>query len=199
MGAEATRRFFDAIAPRYDRVFAREREDMRAHMARLLDVLGPSRDVLDLGIGTGTELHHLLDAGHRVVGVDISPAMLARCNQRSRKVECIEADVWTGLPVSDGTFDAVIALFGTLAHPPTEDALDRLAQDVVRVLRPRGLFYAEVPTVTWAAANPRFVDHVTGTAIHIHATSRWREAFSAFDVALDEREPELTVIARRRA
>jgi SAM-dependent methyltransferase len=197
--AEATRRFFDAIAPRYDRVFAREPALMRRQMARVLEVIGPPGDVLDLGIGTGLELPALLDAGHRVVGVDASAAMIALCNQRARRATCVQADFWDGLPAKDASFDSVIALFGTLAHPPESHSLGTLALAVARVLRHPGVFYAEVPTQAWAREHARFVDEVTGAAIDVRSFSsaEWREAFAAFDLTLDERDDELVVVARK--
>lgn len=200
---EATRRFFDAIASRYDRVYARSRDETRASMSRLLPLLGASRDVLDLGVGTGPELRYLLDAGHRVVGVDVSEKMIALCNRRARPIPCVRADFWEGLPTSDASCDAVIALFGTLAHAPVDEsragAHARLAGEVMRVLRPGGVFYAEVPSPAWAAANPAFVDQASGASIAIAAPSAkaWREAFRAFDVSATEHGDELVVVARR--
>jgi SAM-dependent methyltransferase len=193
-------RFFDAIAARYDRDFARPRDEMRPRMERLLARLGPERDVLDLGVGTGPELHHLLDAGHRVVGVDVSEQMIALCNRRARPIRSVRADFWRGLPADDASFDAVIALFGSLAHPPapSEEAYAALAREVARVLRPRGLFYAESPTPAWAAEHPVFEDGRTGARIRVVGPSAeaWRGAFAGFDVEVTEAEGELTVVAR---
>ncbi|HEY1957641.1 MAG TPA: class I SAM-dependent methyltransferase [Polyangiaceae bacterium] len=197
--SETTRRFFDAIAPRYDRVYARTRDEMRPRMARLCALLGAPRDVLDLGVGTGPELHHLLDAGHRVVGVDVSEKMIALCNRRARPIRCILADFWQGLPAEDGSFDAVIALFGALAHPPDSSAVAGLAREAHRVLRPGGIFYAEAPTPAWAAANPSFVDEASGARVDVVAldVTAWRRAFSAFDSSATEDEGEITLVARR--
>ncbi len=195
------RAFFDAIAPRYDRVFAREPAELRAHVDRALTAIGEApRDVLDLGVGTGLELPRLLDAGHRVVGVDVSPEMIALCNKRSRPIRCVEADFWQGLPFDDASFDAVIALFGTLAHAPDEKALARLAGEVGRVLREGGVFFAEVPSPKWADAHPAFVDEKTGERIAIRAqpASAWREAFAEFEGSIDDRDAELEIRLRSR-
>ena len=198
MGARA---FFDAIAPRYDRVFAREPGEMRAHVERALAVIGKApRDVLDLGVGTGLELPRLLDAGHRVVGVDVSPEMIALCNKRSRPIRCVECDFWSGLPFDDASFDAVIALFGTLAHAPDDDALARLAREVARVLREGGVFFAEVPSPKWVAEHPAFVDEKTGARISITPQSEaaWRRAFGAFEGSVALRGDELEITLRSR-
>lgn len=194
--------FFDAIASRYDRVFAREPSEMRAHVDRALAAIGHApKDVLDLGVGTGLELPRLLDAGHRVVGVDVSPEMIALCNQRSRPIRCVEADFWAGLPFDGASFDAVIALFGTLAHAPDDGALSRLAREMERVLRPGGVFFAEIPSPAWVAAHPAFVDEKTGARIAIVAQpeSAWREAFAAFDVTIADRGDELELTLRPRS
>jgi SAM-dependent methyltransferase len=198
--AESARRFFDAIAPRYDRAFAREPRDLRAHVARALAALPSSPcDVLDLGVGTGAELPQLLDAGHRVVGVDVSDEMIALCNKRSRPIRCVRADFWEPLPLADASFDAVLALFGSLAHAPGPDAIAKLAREISRVLRPRGVFFAEVPTPEWAAAHPAFEDEKTGARIEITAIPRdtWGVAFPGFSVTTTEREGELEIAARR--
>ncbi len=143
------RAFFDAIAARYDRAYAPEARASRARMTRVLRELPPQARILDLGVGTGRELSALLDAGHAPVGVDVSPEMLARCARRARPVPLVEADLWGALPFSDGAFDAAIALHGTLAHPPDDAAHARLATELARVLVPRGVFVAEVPSHAW--------------------------------------------------
>jgi len=197
----SARAFFDAIAPRYDRVFAREPSELRAHVDRALSAIGAGpRDVLDLGVGTGLELPRLLDAGHRVVGVDVSPEMIALCNKRSRPIRCVEADFWSALPFEDASFDAVIALFGSLAHAPGEGALARLGREVHRVLREGGVFFAEVPSPSWVAAHPAFADEKTGARIAIVAQpeAAWREAFRDFDGAVTDRGDELEITLRSR-
>jgi SAM-dependent methyltransferase len=142
--------FFDAIAGRYDREYALATADSRARLRRLLAALpsAPAR-VLDLGVGTGRELTTLLDAGYVPTGLDASSAMLERCARRARPVPLVTADFWEPFPFEDGAFDAVIALHGTLAHPPAEGAMARLAGEVARVTRRGGTFFAETPSVAW--------------------------------------------------
>jgi SAM-dependent methyltransferase len=144
-------RFFDAIAGRYDREYAMPADESRRRMGRVLRELPqPPARVLDLGVGTGRELPALLDAGHAPTGVDVSGAMLERCARRARPVAVVRADFWTPpLPFVDGAFDAVLALHGTLAHPPDEDAVARLARESARVVRPGGVLVAEAPSPAW--------------------------------------------------
>lgn len=146
---EDARRFFDAIASRYDRDYALSGAASRARMDRVLAALaeiGPSPlDVLCLGVGTGRELPALFDAGHTPVGLDASTEMLAVCARRARRPELVVADLYAKLPFPNASFDAALALHGTLAHPPHADAYRALAGEIARVLRPGGALVAEVP------------------------------------------------------
>jgi SAM-dependent methyltransferase len=108
--------------------------------------------VLDLGVGTGRELTALLDAGYEPTGVDAARSMLERCARRGRAVPLVEADFWEPLPFPDGSFDCAVALHGTLAHPPDDAALPRLAQELARVVRPGGTWVVEVPSLAWLEA-----------------------------------------------
>ncbi len=218
---EESRRFFDAIARRYDRVYGLERDASRARMGRILELLGPEpREVLDLGIGPGRELPALLDAGHGVVGLDLSPEMVALCHRRARTVPITLGDMYAPLPFDAGAFDAVLALHGTLSHPPGEDALGRLAAELRRVLRPGGLLVAEVPSPGWVAslgegdaAGDRALRRVgpgaawyedrvvsAGITVQVLEEPAWRAALGDhLDVAFERvDQDEVRIVARRR-
>jgi SAM-dependent methyltransferase len=142
--------FFDAIAGRYERAYALTSTESRRRMRLVLGALPPPpARVLDLGVGTGRELTALIDAGYAPTGLDASRAMLERCARRARPVPLVEADFWDALPFGDAQFDAAVALHGTLAHPPDEHALPRLARELARVVRPGGVWIAEAPSPAW--------------------------------------------------
>jgi len=151
MSGDAAARFFEAIAGRYERVYALAAGESRQRMGRVVRELPPApARVLDLGVGTGRELAALLDAGYSPTGVDASPAMLERCSRRGRPVPLVCADFWSApLPFGTGSFDAIVALHGTLAHPPDALAPRRLARELGRVVRTGGVLLAEVPSPAW--------------------------------------------------
>ena len=210
-------RFFDAIAPRYDRVYARAAAELAQSLDRLLPLLAPRSRIADLGVGTGRELPRLLDAGHEVVGLDASERMLAECARRARRIALVRADLWERLPWDDGSFDAVIALHGTLAHAPTDAALAAFPAEVARVLRPSGVFVAEVPEPGWfedlardargpavwlGAGRGRFVDDATGERVDVRLPSRdeWQALFARdLPARVDDGGiGELVLVARRQ-
>ena len=68
---------YDGIAAAYDA--ARNKPGSVPFLEQLATRLEPDSLILDLGCGAGVPVDRwLIDAGHRVLGLDISPAMLAR-------------------------------------------------------------------------------------------------------------------------
>lgn len=84
----------------------------------------------------------------RVVGMDISPAILAAVRQRHQDIELIEADV-RDLPFPDKTFDAIISN-STLDHFHTADEILLSLAELKRVLKTNGLLFVSLDNM----ANP---------------------------------------------
>jgi ubiquinone/menaquinone biosynthesis C-methylase UbiE len=104
----------------------------------LISALGPlaGREVLDVGCGPGDdtrEIAALVGPTGRVVGADLSEAMLAEARRRGGAIEFVPADVHA-LPFPDGSFDGVRVKL-VRQHSPDIDAAD---DELVRVLRPGG-------------------------------------------------------------
>lgn len=109
--------------------------------------LGANKDVLDLGTGTGAVAERAATAvrpnGH-VVGVDISPDMLALARKRAAarglgNLKWLEGRA-ESIPADDKAFDAVLACLSMMY------VIDRQAgaREIARVLRPGGQFVASV-------------------------------------------------------
>ena len=75
---------------------------------------GRSLRILDAGCGTGNYTWELTQRGHKVIGIDYSPAMLARA-ERKRQSELewprfLLQNFSEPLPFRDGSFDIVICI-----------------------------------------------------------------------------------------
>ncbi|MFB6550084.1 class I SAM-dependent methyltransferase [Streptomyces sp. NPDC056405] len=114
----------------------RDADVRRAWSARLASWL-PARpgDVLDLGCGTGSLSLLAAERGHRVTGVDLSPAMvaLARAKLAGRDAVFLTGDA-AAPPVGEQRFDAVLVrhVLWTLPDP------GRVLRHWRELLRPGG-------------------------------------------------------------
>ena len=128
---------YQRIAPFYDLLdLAFEYRRYRRIRPQLF--AGLSGRILDAGVGTGRNIpFYPRDA--EVVGIDLSPAMLARAERRARRagraVELRRMDV-TRLDLPDGSFDAVVASF-LFCVLPTDLQVPAL-REIERVLKPGG-------------------------------------------------------------
>ncbi|MET9979366.1 class I SAM-dependent methyltransferase [Streptomyces microflavus] len=134
---------FDALGAEYERAFAGSAAH-RASLDRLLEDLAPGSRVLDVGSGTGVPTaRRLAGAGHRVVGVDVSPVMTALAAGQVPDADFRCGDI-REMAWADGEFDAACVYFSMLqmARGEQRKLLGRLA----RAVRPGGLLaVATVP------------------------------------------------------
>jgi ubiquinone/menaquinone biosynthesis C-methylase UbiE len=99
--------------------------------------------ILEVGCGSGEMLPSLRARSKRVVGLDVSGAMLSAASRRtdvSRGVHLAAADVQQ-LPFPACSFEAVICM-GVLEYVPD---VQRTLHEMHRVLRPGGLLAATLP------------------------------------------------------
>jgi SAM-dependent methyltransferase len=134
---------YDAIAVDYD-LFVNW-EGRLAHELPFFDRLFGGRghlDVLDAACGTGHHAIALARRGHRVVGTDLSSAMveLAEQNAAVAGVDVTFAKVGLGnLAALGRVFDSALCLGNSLPHVLTSSAVDEALTDFAAVLRPGGL------------------------------------------------------------
>lgn len=125
------------IAPFYDLLdFPFEFGRYRAIRPLLFD--GLSGRLLDAGVGTGRNFR-FYPAGSDVVGVDISPAMLAHAERRRRRssasVDLRQMDV-THMDFPSASFDAAIATFLFCVLP--DEVQVAALREIARVVKPGG-------------------------------------------------------------
>ncbi|MGD0107259.1 MAG: methyltransferase domain-containing protein [Rhodopila sp.] len=123
-------------APVYDIVFGLVFRQGRRAAAKAAEVIGGR--ILEVGVGTGLSLIDY-GKGTRVVGIDISEAMLDKARkrvetQRMGHVEALEVMDAEHLTIPDASFDVVVAQYVVTAIPNPEKALN----EFVRVVRPGG-------------------------------------------------------------
>ena len=159
-------RQYQRIAPFYD-LLELPFEYGRYRRLRRLVFNGLSGRILDAGIGTGRNIA-FYPRGAEVVGIDISPAMLARAARRLKKssaaIELREMDI-SRLDFPAGSFDVAVAtfLFCVLADELQLPALRELGRvirtdgsirllDYVRPQRPlrRAIAGLWEPWIAWA-------------------------------------------------
>lgn len=136
--------------------------------AKLLELggVGPGRRVLDVATGQGEPAltaARLVAPGGHVVGVDISPGMLAVARERAAglpNVEFVEADL-ESLDRPAGSFDVVLSRFGLML------AVDHVASFklLARLLVPGGVLAAAVwgpPSNSLFGAGPAALSQYLG-------------------------------------
>ncbi|MBW2699964.1 MAG: polysaccharide deacetylase family protein [Deltaproteobacteria bacterium] len=136
--------FYDGMAQGYDRELESSGQGRlrQAEEARVLDAveglgLAPAARVLDWGAGTGRFALSLLRQGHKVLAIDLSPAMLAQLERKAKAADLEGLTVQVGgvedLGVDPG-FDLVLACSVLEYVTDLESALTRAAS----LLRPGG-------------------------------------------------------------
>ncbi len=107
---------------------------------RFVERLGISAGarVLDVACGTGNVAVPLARGGAVVTGVDLAPTLLVQARERAEgeglAISFDEGDA-EALPYGEGSFDAVVSMFGAMFAPRPEV----VAAEMARVLRPGGL------------------------------------------------------------
>lgn len=106
----------------------------RFHREQFLELLPrPGGRTLDLGCGEGRLSRDLRGRGHTVVGVDVSPALIAAAAAADDELGLVVADA-AMLPLDDASFDLVVAFMSL----QDVDRLDATVGESARVLQHGG-------------------------------------------------------------
>jgi SAM-dependent methyltransferase len=120
----------------------------------ILKLLEPVRErdglVLEIGCGSGLLTKYLVDAGHRVLATDASPAMVDLAREYVPGAEAVEQ-----LRLPDDRMpnaDAIVSVGHPLSYLDDDKQLDRSLTVIARALRAGGILAFDVCDFRWGEA-----------------------------------------------
>jgi SAM-dependent methyltransferase len=120
----------------------------------VLKLLEPVRDrnglVVELGCGSGLLTRHLLDAGHRVIATDASPAMLDLARVYAREAKEIQQLALPEDPIPEA--DAIVSVGHVLNYLPDLESIQRALISLAGALRPGGILAIDLCDLDYAEA-----------------------------------------------
>jgi len=120
----------------------------------IISLLEPVRErdglVVELGCGSGLLTRYLVDAGHRVIATDASPAMLELAREHATGAQEIRQVVLPDHPIPEA--DAIVSIGHTFSYLPSADAIDRALVAAAEALRPGGIFAIDLCDLTYVEA-----------------------------------------------
>ena len=118
----------------------------------ILALLEPIRQrggvVLELGCGSGLLTRHLVDAGHRVVATDASPAMVELAREYAAGAEDVRVLVLPDDPLPAA--DAVVSVGHVVSYLADQAAVERALRAIAAAVEPGGLFAVDICDLEWA-------------------------------------------------
>jgi ubiquinone/menaquinone biosynthesis C-methylase UbiE len=137
--------------------------------------------ILDLGCGNGVPITEaLVNAGHRVVGLDTSTGMLAGFRVNLPSTPVVRGDV-RHCPFSDASFDAAVS-WGMLFHLPRSDQGAAFAS-VSRVLKPGASFLFTAAEID-DADDAGITGTMNGVTFHYYAVHSYRSLLAEYGFVL---------------
>jgi SAM-dependent methyltransferase len=119
-------------------------------LALLAPVLERKGVVLELGCGSGLLTKYLVDAGHRVIATDASPAMLDLAREYTPGVEDLRVLVMPDDPYPK--VDAVVSIGHPVSYLPDEAAVLRALTNAADALNPDGVYAIDIEDLRWGEA-----------------------------------------------
>lgn len=120
----------------------------------ILALLEPVRDrgglVLELGCGSGLLTRHLVDAGHRVIATDASPAMVDLARDYAAGAEDVRVLALPDDPLPAA--DAIVSVGHVASYLDDAAAVERVLRGIAAAVRLGGLFAIDICDLEWGAS-----------------------------------------------
>ena len=118
---------------------------------RLLEpVLKRDGLVVELGCGSGLLTRYLVEAGHRVIATDASPALLDLAREYVPKAMAIEQLTLPDDPIPEA--DAIVSIGHALSYLPDEPAITRALAAAAGALGKDGILAIDICDLEWGQA-----------------------------------------------
>ena len=157
----------------------------------ILALLEPVRQrgglVLELGCGSGLLTRHLVDAGHRVIATDASPAMVELAADYAAGAEKVSVLVLPDDPLPAA--DAIVSVGHVVSYLDSPAAVERALQAIAAAVRPDGLFALDICDLEWGAGR-------VGAPNHSRVEDDWAIVTSFSQPAADVFVRDITTFLR---
>lgn len=144
---------YNTAAKTYSSVF-RDQFKSEKYLAKLVNVLQPNANILDIGCGAGKPIDsYLISKGMKVKGIDISEAQIALAKEFVPEAEYEIKDM---SELNDGEYhiDAVVSFYA-IFHTPRERHFDLLTK-IRTFLNPEGYLLITMGADDWEGKEENF-------------------------------------------
>jgi ubiquinone/menaquinone biosynthesis C-methylase UbiE len=170
---------FEAAVERYERGRPSYPGDAVSFLVRAAGI-GPGRDVVELGAGTGKFTELIVPTGARIVAVEPVPGMREALGRSCPSVEAVNGTA-EQIPLADASADAVV-----VAQAYHWFDGERALPEIHRVLRPHGtlglIWNIRDEASDWSERLTEIFDRLSGDGAPRYRDMRWREAFEDTDL-----------------
>ncbi|HUS14624.1 MAG TPA: methyltransferase domain-containing protein [Chloroflexia bacterium] len=187
---------YDAVADEYAAHFLHELDHKPLDRALLDWFAGQVRDrgvVADMGCGPGQIGRYLHDRGVPMVGIDLSPAMVALAQQITPAIPFGQGNM-LALAEADDSWAGIVAFY-SLVHLPSKQLPVALAE-FYRVLRPGGLLLLSFHLGDERVHLDDWWDHPVALDFYFHQRATMEAALMAVGFTVEaylERQPYVPV------
>lgn len=121
----------------------------------VLSLLEPIRErnglVLEIGCGSGLLTRRLIDAGHRVIATDASPAMLDLARTVVPEAQDIQLLTLPSDPVPEA--DAIVGVGHALNYLANAEEIESALVALARSVRPGGILAVDICDLAWGTSH----------------------------------------------